>query len=109
MSSYQQIRRARKAGLQQIMVIDSPFPVPARVLLDRLAWWYRSEAEPVVTAGMVLAAGWWLQHRPPRRVCVANRRWPCTPPPSWSQSWRCSLRSRRRHCESRAQARLSCR
>jgi S-DNA-T family DNA segregation ATPase FtsK/SpoIIIE len=66
MSTYRQIRRqtrrARKGGLQPIVVIDSPFPVPAGVLLARWAWRYRSEIAPAITAGAVLAAGWWL-HR----------------------------------------------
>src|SRR5690242_6844507 len=66
MSSYRQIRRqtrrARKAGLQPIVVIDGPSLVPAGVLLARLAWRYRSEIAPATTAGAVLAAGWWLHH-----------------------------------------------
>jgi S-DNA-T family DNA segregation ATPase FtsK/SpoIIIE len=66
MSTYRQIRRqtrrARKAGLQPIVVIDSPSLVPAGVLLARWAWRYRSEIAPVVTAGAVLAGGWWLRH-----------------------------------------------
>jgi S-DNA-T family DNA segregation ATPase FtsK/SpoIIIE len=65
-SSYRQIRRqtrrARKAGLQPIVVIDSPFPVPAVVLLARLAWRYRSEIAPATTAGAALAAASWLHH-----------------------------------------------
>ena len=69
MSSYRQIRRqtrrARKAGLQPIVVIDSPFPVPAAVLLARLGWRYRSEIAPAILAGAVLAAGWWLRHGHP--------------------------------------------
>jgi FtsK/SpoIIIE family len=69
MSTYRQIRRqtrrARKAGLQPIVVIDSPFPVPAAVLLARWAWRYRSEIAPATTAGAVLAAGWWLHHGHP--------------------------------------------
>ena len=64
MSTYRQIRRqtrrARRAGLQPIVVIDSPFPVPAAVLLARLAWRYRSEIAPATTAGAALAVGWWL-------------------------------------------------
>jgi S-DNA-T family DNA segregation ATPase FtsK/SpoIIIE len=64
MSTYRQIRRqtrhARKAGLQPIVVIDSPFPVPAGVLLARWAWRYRSEIAPAATAGAILLAGWWL-------------------------------------------------
>ena len=60
-----QTRRARKAGLQPIVVIDSPFPVPAGALLARLAWRYRSEIAPAATAGAVLVAGWWLHHGHP--------------------------------------------
>jgi FtsK/SpoIIIE family len=66
MSTYRQIRRqtrrARKAGLQPIVVIDSPFPVPAGVLLARFAWRYRSEIAPATTAGALLLTGWWLHH-----------------------------------------------
>ena len=64
MSTYRQIRkqtrRARRAGLQPIVVIDSPFPVPVGVFLVRLAWRYRSEIAPATTAGAALGAGWWL-------------------------------------------------
>jgi S-DNA-T family DNA segregation ATPase FtsK/SpoIIIE len=63
-STYRQIRRqarrARRAGLQPIVVIDRALPGLAWVLLARLAWRYRSEIAPAVTAGAVLAAGWWL-------------------------------------------------
>jgi S-DNA-T family DNA segregation ATPase FtsK/SpoIIIE len=66
MSTYRQIRRqtrrARKAGLQPIVVIDSPSLAPAGVLLARLGWRYRSEIAPAATAGAVLAVGWWLHH-----------------------------------------------
>ncbi len=66
MSTYRQIRRqtrrARKAGLQPIVVIETPSLVPAGVLLARWAWRYRSEIAPAATAGAVLAAGWWLRH-----------------------------------------------
>jgi len=66
MSTYRQIRRqtrrARRAGLQPIVVIDSGLPVPAGVLLARLVWRYRSEIAPATTAGAVLVAGWWLHH-----------------------------------------------
>ena len=85
MSTYRQIRRqtrrARKAGLQPIVVIDSPFPVPAGVLLARLAWRYRSEIAPATTAGAVLAAGWWLHARAPALVAVR-----CSLPPTWPRS-----------------------
>ena len=64
MSSYRQIRRqtrrARRVGLQPIVVIESPFPVPPGVLLARLAWRYRSEIAPATKAGAVLTAAWWL-------------------------------------------------
>src|ERR1700733_9254204 len=64
MSTYRQIRRqtrrARRAGLQPIVVIDSPLPMPVLVLLARLAWRYRSEIAPATTAGAPLGAGWWL-------------------------------------------------
>jgi FtsK/SpoIIIE family len=66
MSTYRQIRRqtrrARRAGLQPIVVIDGGLPVPVGLLLARLAWRYRSEIAPATTAGAVLAAGWWLHH-----------------------------------------------
>jgi S-DNA-T family DNA segregation ATPase FtsK/SpoIIIE len=66
MSTYRQIRRqtrrARHAGLQPIVVIDGGLPVPAAVILARLAWRYRSEIAPATTAGAVLVAGWWLHH-----------------------------------------------
>lgn len=57
-----QTRRFRKAGLQPIVVIDSPPLVPAGVLLARFAWRYRSEVAPATTAGAALLAGWWLHH-----------------------------------------------
>jgi S-DNA-T family DNA segregation ATPase FtsK/SpoIIIE len=64
MSTYRQIRRqtrrARRAGLQPIVVIDSPLPIPVARLLARLAWRYRSEIAPATTAGAALGAGWWL-------------------------------------------------
>jgi len=63
-NSYRQIRRqtrrARRAGLQPIVVIDSPLPIPVGVLLGRWAWRYRSEIAPATTEGAVLATGWWL-------------------------------------------------
>ena len=64
MSTYRQIRRqtrrARRAGLQPIVVIDGPLPVPVVLFLVRLAWRYRSEIAPATTAGAALAAGSWL-------------------------------------------------
>src|SRR5690242_11617502 len=67
MSTYRHIRRqtrrARRAGLQPIVVIDGGLPVPVGLLLARLAWRYRSEIAPAITAGAVLGVGWWLHHR----------------------------------------------
>ena len=66
MTSYWQMRRqsrrARRAGMQPMLVIgsDGQLPAPVGVILARLAWRYRSELTPVVTAGAVLGAGWWL-------------------------------------------------
>jgi hypothetical protein len=63
-TSYRQIRRqtrrARRAGLQPIVVIDAQFSTSAAVIIARLAWRYRSEVAPATTAGAVLAAGWWI-------------------------------------------------
>jgi hypothetical protein len=64
MSTYRQIRRqtrrARRAGLQPIVLIDGPLPVPAVLFLARLVWRYRSEIAPATVAGAVLAVGGWL-------------------------------------------------
>ena len=57
-----QARRARRSGLQPMMVINSgePFPETVGVVLLRWAWRYRSELAPLgVTVGIVGAA-WWL-------------------------------------------------
>jgi hypothetical protein len=65
MTSYRQLRRngrrARRVGLQPIMVIntDGQFPTPAALVLARVAWRYRSELAPVFTAGATLGAAWW--------------------------------------------------
>ncbi len=92
MSTYRQIRRqtrrARRAGLQPIVVIDSPLPVPVALLLARFAWRYRSEIAPATTAGAVLAAGWWLHHGHASLVAMA-----CSPSPTWPHS-RCSSSAR---------------
>jgi S-DNA-T family DNA segregation ATPase FtsK/SpoIIIE len=55
-----QTRRARRAGLQPIVVIDTAFPTPAALIIARLAWRYRSEIAPATTAGVVFGAGWWM-------------------------------------------------
>jgi hypothetical protein len=68
MTSYRQMRRqtrrARRAGMQSMMVInpDGQFPAPAAVIVARWAWRYRSELAPVFSACMILGAGWWA-HR----------------------------------------------
>jgi hypothetical protein len=65
MTSYRQLRRngrrARRVGLQPIMVIntDGQFPTPMALVLARVAWRYRSELAPVFTACATLGAGWW--------------------------------------------------
>ena len=137
MSTYRQIRRqtrrARRAGLQPIVVIDSPLPVPVAVLLARLAWRYRSEIAPATTAGAVLGAGWWLHAAHPHWWAFAARRLrpgriravrirrarsacpgspnastrlpPCSRRAGGSRSPRCSARSPRRCRKSSASAR----
>jgi hypothetical protein len=68
MTSYRQMRRqtrrARRAGMQPMMVFnpDGQFGAPAAVIVARWAWRYRSELAPVFTASMVLGAGWWAHH-----------------------------------------------
>jgi S-DNA-T family DNA segregation ATPase FtsK/SpoIIIE len=65
MNSYRQMRRqtrrARRAGIQPIVLIDSDgqFPLPVAVIFAQWAWRYRSELAPVFTAGAMLGAGWW--------------------------------------------------
>ena len=61
MSTRRQIRRARRAGVRSIVVIDQEqLPMPAWLLLARLTWRYRSELAPAAAVGAVLGAGWWL-------------------------------------------------
>jgi hypothetical protein len=64
MSTYRQIRRqtrrARRAGLQPIVLIDGPLPVPIAMLLARWAWRYRSEIAPATVGGAALVTAWWL-------------------------------------------------
>ena len=62
-----QARRARRSGLQPMMVINSgePFPETVGVVLARWAWRYRSELAPLgVIAGLVAAARWLHATRP---------------------------------------------
>jgi hypothetical protein len=71
MTSYYRIRRqgrrARRAGLRPLMLIngDGQFPTPAGVILARWAWRYRSELAPAITAGTVLGAAWWMHRTHP--------------------------------------------
>jgi hypothetical protein len=67
MSSYRQMRRharkARRAGLQPMMIINGEeFPTPAGVILARWAWRYRSELAPIDVAASVFGAGLWLHY-----------------------------------------------
>ena len=63
-----QARRARRSGLQPMMVINTGdgFPETAGVLLARWAWRYRSELAPVGVAAALVASAWWLHHTRPR-------------------------------------------
>jgi hypothetical protein len=62
-----QARRARRSGLQPMMVINAgePFPETMGVLLGRWAWRYRSELAPVGVAAGLVAAASWLHHTRP--------------------------------------------
>jgi hypothetical protein len=66
MTSYhrmrRQARRARRVGLQPIMMINTgdQFPAPIGAILARWAWRYRSELAPVFAAVLALGAGLWL-------------------------------------------------
>src|SRR5690349_19574452 len=56
-----QARRARRAGMQPMMIINSgdPFPELAIAVIVRVAWRYRSELAPAaLAAGLALAGGW---------------------------------------------------
>jgi hypothetical protein len=70
MSTYRQIRRqtrrARRAGLQPIVLIDTQLPLPAAVIIARFGWRYRSEIAPAAVAGAVLVAAWWLHAAHPQ-------------------------------------------
>ena len=63
MSSYRQMRRqsrrARRAGMQPMMVINSgdPFPELAIAVISRWAWRYRSELAPVAVTAALAGAG----------------------------------------------------
>lgn len=83
MSTYRQIRRqtrrARRARLQPIVVIDSELPNPAAVILARLAWRYRSEIAPAITAGR----SWWPAGGFTTGTPHSGRG--CSPSPTWPQ------------------------
>ena len=63
MTSYrrlrQQARRARRAGLEPVVVVDGRLPPSAAEIIARVAWRYRSELAPFIVAGAVFLAGWW--------------------------------------------------
>lgn len=65
MTSYRrlrrQARRARRAGLQPVVVLDGDgrLSPPAAEVIARVAWQYRSELAPLLVAGAVFLAGWW--------------------------------------------------
>jgi DNA translocase FtsK/SpoIIIE-like protein len=66
MSGYRQVRRharrARRAGMQPMMVIstgDNPFPELAAVVIARWLWRYRSELAPLAVALAVAGFGWY--------------------------------------------------
>jgi hypothetical protein len=62
-----QARRARRAGLQPVVVLgpDGRFPPSAAEVTARLAWRYRSELTPVLVAGAVFLAGLWAHLNTP--------------------------------------------
>jgi hypothetical protein len=75
MSSYHQMRRqarrARRAGMQPMMIINGDqFPTPLGVILVRWAWRYRSEFAPVYLALVVGVVGWWAHAAYPHRWAV---------------------------------------
>lgn len=55
-----QARRAHRARMQPVVLIEGPLPPPAWVVLARLGWRYRSEIAPVAIMGAMFAIGWWL-------------------------------------------------
>jgi hypothetical protein len=60
-------RRARRAGLQPVIVLgaDGQVPSSAAVVAARVVWRYRSELAPVFVAVAVLLAGWWAHLNSP--------------------------------------------
>jgi hypothetical protein len=76
MSSYHQMRRqarrARRAGMQPMMIINGDqFPTPLGVILARWAWHYRSEFAPLYLALAVGVVGWWTHAAYPHRWAIA--------------------------------------
>jgi hypothetical protein len=55
-----QARRAHRAGMQPVVLIDGQLPPPAWVVLARFGWRYRSEIAPLAITGAMFAIGWWL-------------------------------------------------
>lgn len=66
MTSYRQMRRharrARRSGMQPMMVISTQDPLPglAIAVIARWAWRYRSELAPAAIAGVLAGVGAWF-------------------------------------------------
>jgi hypothetical protein len=66
MTSYRgmrrQARRARRTGMQPMLVFnsDGQLPETAGLVILRLAWRYRSELAPLYLAATILGVSWWL-------------------------------------------------
>ena len=60
-------RRARRAGLQPVVVLgdDGGLPPSAAEVIARSVWGYRSESAPFLVAGAVFLAGWWAHLNTP--------------------------------------------
>lgn len=54
-------RRARRAGLQPVVVLGDGGRLPPSTaeVIARVAWGYRSELAPFLVTGAVFLAGWW--------------------------------------------------
>lgn len=55
-----QARRAHRAGMQPVVLIDGPLPPPAWVVLARFGWRYRSEIAPLAITSAMFGIGWWM-------------------------------------------------
>jgi S-DNA-T family DNA segregation ATPase FtsK/SpoIIIE len=64
-----QARQIRRGGMQPMMVINTDpgqFPIPAGVILARLAWLYRSELAPFAVSVTTMGAAWWTHANWPK-------------------------------------------